>query len=609
MRGLRGYVDRAMPKARTARVEVCRTANAARLSSVATAARDIASRRVLKRASWLLACAVVVGGGSGASPSAARVSSRTASSRAGSCRPGSCGDGPYSGTFSGTRTIMSPLRPGTDVTVQWQGHVKFGNLPSPGDPGVSNPLPPSGTFYSVSSGSVSWTVSGTVQGDCKVSGSGTKSLTDGGFEAWIMLDPYNQYSATINSDAGPPEDYSLPATVTGPPHCPPSDAVFTNPLWLDAGGRAVPGGNFTILDGSKQEPRLRTSWAWNLTGRGERLAADPGGPYSATRGGKVHLDGSRSTPNAVITSYRWTYQLVSTNCPEGAEVDPSAGSDKAKTTIVVLCDVRATLTVRDKQGHTADGWTIVKVDPRSADVWRTPTDLTLNYRKFLPIFHLPTQAIFGDSPPWLAGVNGCPNGNYRSHSALCETGPIRSWHHHYEFSKVTDPDGPFDGWYYVARTGLKLERVAYIDPYISPGGPPPETGEPDWYQYNLNRGIDVATLLSNVAAHEGYGLGAPSSGHMQLMIGALDANQGHDDPRRYLEGVIGPSESHLETKIDDCLSLLDRVIYDYAKDPLVPFAVPPTLYDWNGLFYQSTETLPSPPFQPRVLEEPGCSNK
>jgi hypothetical protein len=177
----------------------------------------------------------------------------------------------------------------------------------------------------------------------------------------------------------------------------------------------------------------------------------------------------------------------------------------------------------------------------------------------------------------------------------------------YALTEVHDPGGPFDKWFYVTRTSFQLRRVAYINRWITPNGPSTAgAGEPNWYTYNELQGVDVAGFLSNITTHEGFGFGEPSSGHMQMMVSAMHSDGAHNDPRRYLEKEIGSNEAYLALKLSNCLSAIDAAIFNYSKDNLAPFPLPPSLYYWSSVLWVDVSPKPLPPLDARTLKEPEC---
>ena len=286
----------------------------------------------------------------------------------------------------------------------------------------------------------------------------------------------------------------------------------------------------------------------------KKLVAVPGGPYKVERGSRVTLNGSRS--KGAIT-YRWTFQPGS-GCPpgEGLAHDSTTGS---RVSFVALCSLKIALTVRDTRGKTDTADTTLAVIKRSGLSWTTPVSAPLVTNRFLPGF-----APDGS----LHGINACSDGS--SAPLVCPKDP--SWSRYFGLTKLRDPRGPFDGWFYVrSPPSIAVDRVAFLNPYLEPDGPPVAPGEPNWYQYNLSRGVDVAQIRADTIAHETWGTGVPGSftGHTLDLEWYMHADDYANDPRRFLEHQVGTSRARMDSAIDSCLTAIDKTADDYDEDPLV----------------------------------------
>jgi hypothetical protein len=352
------------------------------------------------------------------------------------------------------------------------------------------------------------------------------------------------------------------------------------------------------------EPRVAGSGTETSCDR--QLRAVIRAPASVTRASLVRLDGSKSTPKNAIKSYRWTYALGG-GCPGRADVADAAGSDNARTEFRALCSIRATLTVRDTHGHEDQNSTLVQVRPRR---WLTPEHYEEKDNVLLrDIFTRPAPR---SVVVW--GENRCPNG--QRNLALCRIG---SWDDYYDLDPVKD--GPFEGWLYVKATTVALDRVGFINPWMTENGYPAAPGEPSFYSYNMqwradhpgDPCCDVATDLKASRLHEGYGTGLPASGHEQLFLGAIRGRKNHNDPRRYLEARLSSTkkETALRADIAKCLDRLDAAIYLYGLDNLQPPLVQLTsVFAWSPAIgqYVLQEWGPDPPLTPRQLTYPGCAD-
>jgi hypothetical protein len=293
------------------------------------------------------------------------------------------------------------------------------------------------------------------------------------------------------------------------------------------------------------------------------LRAVPGGPYSTRRAGRVKLDGSGSKPKRLITDYRWKLRPVPGGCPEDIPLRTTHKAGKV-VRVAALCPVRATLTVVARNGDRDSASTVVNVVPRGPAGWRTP----FSHREKSGDPQTPHQ------PPSVTSAGG---GNYAfslfgglnvsdcraptdSGEILCP--PLRgaaSWlGTGYELAQVNDPNGPFDGFSYVASSQLKVKRAALINPSILPGSP--------FYQHNADAGRDVAGFVKAIRQHEGMGNGTPRSGHSLIMKTVLQSPTG--DARRVIEGLFAPNREGARKNVDKALHAIDRRLDTESDDPL-----------------------------------------
>jgi hypothetical protein len=309
----------------------------------------------------------------------------------------------------------------------------------------------------------------------------------------------------------------------------------------------------------------------------KQVIARPGGPYTRTRGGSVQLDGSRSKGERL----RYTWRVKpSSGCPQGAELAATEFKGARPRFGAVLCGLRVTLTVRDRKGNRDSETTAIAVEPREGARWRVGVELRRETHEYLPVFTPPIVGQIGET--LVKGALRCANG--WEVRVFC-TGPVWWQGQRYKLAQVSDPKGPFHGWYYVESPApeLTLSKVIFLNPYLEPDAPPPDPGEPNWYRYNEERGIPVEGSRWHTIAHEGMGFGGTErSGHMQAMVEAVQANGDHNDPRRYVETRVGPNRNILESGTDQCLDEIDRQIFHYSNDPLAPMKNPLTkFYAWS----------------------------
>jgi hypothetical protein len=295
---------------------------------------------------------------------------------------------------------------------------------------------------------------------------------------------------------------------------------------------------------------------------GGSLQADPGGPYSVKRAGKVKLDGSGSTPKRKIERYRWKFKPAGADCA-GVSGKPSRKEGR-KTKIVPLCGVEATLTVIAKNGDRDTESTQVNVVPRGPKGWRTPFE----HREKTGDPRTPREAPSATSAGGgnyafsvFGGLNVSDCGrNSDSSEILCPFADNGSWlGSGYELDTVNDPDGPFDGYSYVKSSELKVKRAALINKAILPGSP--------FYDHNLAAGRDIAGFVNAVRQHEGLGNGSARSGHSLIMKTILESPEG--DARRVAEALFAPTRDAARKRVDKALRAIDKRLDTESEDPLV----------------------------------------
>jgi hypothetical protein len=195
----------------------------------------------------------------------------------------------------------------------------------------------------------------------------------------------------------------------------------------------------------------------------EKLKAVPGGPYKVKRGGKVELDGSGSRPKKKITSYTWTFE---SECPESAEgvpgvQAPAVSLSGKQVKIVAVCDTKATLTVSDGQ-TSASKDTEIKVTGKLPEVKYTQGD-DADAR------NLPFDTKGG---VFAFGLNRCKIEWDKSEDPNLDD----HWLHRrrdgtdVDTTQVSDPGGPYDGFYYVTDHHLKVTRQMVINSKLLPKG-------------------------------------------------------------------------------------------------------------------------------------------
>ena len=194
---------------------------------------------------------------------------------------------------------------------------------------------------------------------------------------------------------------------------------------------------------------------------GAALVADPGGPYDVSRGERVELDGSGSSPVSQITSYKWTFSAP-VGCAEDVVPRPGAVKHGKGPSVVALCTVKVTLTVSDGQSQASKSTTI-KVTPRQLGA--IEFDQTGEGGGERARF--PFQAgglVFGFNRcavEWAKSQNENADDHWLHPPASKE--PV-------EFRQVNDPGGPFNDYWFVEDHRLKVDRVVIVNSQIAPGG-------------------------------------------------------------------------------------------------------------------------------------------
>jgi hypothetical protein len=325
---------------------------------------------------------------------------------------------------------------------------------------------------------------------------------------------------------------------------------------------------------------------------GPGLIADAGGPYTTTRGDTLTLDAgaSRTTDGVAIRSYQWAW-AAEPDCGSSVPINsPAPATTSPMRTIVPLCSLQLTLTVTDAKRRTATATTHVAVRKRQGQFAATPVTHTSSYG-------IPPE-FGGDGPPnlsgFVAGVNvaNCPNpAAVIAQPWICPapTGAGTWQGNGYEMADVVDPGGPFDGFAYVASTSLTIDRAAYINSYLTPGGPPPAGYTENFYTANSNAGMSVDAFLAATEAHEGMGTTAsPLGGHTGRARIALTRTGalGPLDPRQRVEGQFERTRAGLQGIVDALLTDNDHELCLATADPL------PMIWAGTILFWDADALIP-----------------
>jgi len=213
----------------------------------------------------------------------------------------------------------------------------------------------------------------------------------------------------------------------------------------------------TYRDQPPFPPHLPGHWTMTV-GPPDVLRADAGGPYRIERGKRVRLDGSRSTGN--VQSYTWT--LTPKPCPSCGEMitgdtPQPIVRDGVRVELVALCDFDAHLVVADGQA-TDDDDELVAVVPR-------------------PFKTKPEAPVKGDFDPGTDIVAPCREAYWGTNICAYEAGAGQPSDYHYLHrapgtrtwltvgylvGQVQDPDGLWDGWWYVTKSDLRMKRAELV---------------------------------------------------------------------------------------------------------------------------------------------------
>jgi len=272
---------------------------------------------------------------------------------------------------------------------------------------------------------------------------------------------------------------------------------------------------------SKESPEygFRGPWPGNLhvewdvrTNPVEAIVADS---FEAKRGEKLEIDGSKSKGENL--RYQWTF---APRCQKDSAT-PNPGAKKTERAInpVFLCDTDVTLEVTD--GKAKDKKiTHVKIVPRPG--WKT------DFRGDIADGSLAMSPLTATNAPFLAalGTNACALDEPAGEHILHPGPPRNEGPDSYRLKQVADPDGPFDGKWYVDSLKLVIARKLIITQDLLPIGLHFATGPVAgaiWYHNQASgHAGDVKMLFDEIVAHEKL--------HTVLMEDALKAPDGDPVP-------------------------------------------------------------------------------
>ena len=307
----------------------------------------------------------------------------------------------------------------------------------------------------------------------------------------------------------------------------------------------------------------------------EPLKANPGGPYSIDRANlSFQLDGSKSTGS--ITEYRWTFK-PGAGCPAAVSLD-GAELKSMSPQVTLLCPVTATLTVTD--GKDTDSASVtVTVVPRD---WQTSFAMSADGIDQSPLAGRP----WFDNPSgngYEGGSNICGlcEGTANENTNLHPPPKGGSWEKSggYEITQISEPDGPFDGYWYVSKYEMQINRKIVFNRYILPltsGGRELPYNMGSFYQHNIDEGYpSVAKYLTGVRQHE--------QDHTDRIKATLQSV----DPVKEIEQLFETNHDDVKTRADTKLQETEKTICQKSNDA----SQPPMRVTWSGkLLFPTSDT-------------------
>jgi hypothetical protein len=280
-----------------------------------------------------------------------------------------------------------------------------------------------------------------------------------------------------------------------------------------------------MLDGSKSKGRC-LKYTWTFAAAPKDSADSPG-------------HGAPDSPEAAAV-----FPLVDKlACPEGTSGNPGARKSGARAPTNFLCSLKVTLTVTD--GNSTDSKdVVVKVKPRGPSGWQTSIDQN-QADSVMPASRLATNYLH-------FGRNTCALDDTGGH-ALHAGG---SWQGEgYSLTSIKDPRGPFDEWWYVADSKLRIKRTAQINQDLSPNSA--------LHKLNIAKGYpDIDTLRTCVLEHERM--------HGTLIFEKMQKiQQQGNDPARMIEtlSVAKEDKDELVKSADMAIGVAEGRIYPQPGTP------------------------------------------
>jgi hypothetical protein len=186
------------------------------------------------------------------------------------------------------------------------------------------------------------------------------------------------------------------------------------------------------------------------------------------------------------------------------------------------------------------------------------------------------------TPPWFNSLSGkyegganicgpCEGTADESSNLLHPAPKGGSWESGggYEIANVEEPGKPFDGYWYIAKYEVGMNRKTVVNPYILPlasGGKELPYALGSFYQHNLDAGYDVDGYIAGVRKHE--------QDHTDRMKQALRSA----DPAQEIEKIIEKDKDAVKNTADTKLRDTEKLICRKSSDA----SQPPMAETWTG---------------------------
>jgi hypothetical protein len=317
------------------------------------------------------------------------------------------------------------------------------------------------------------------------------------------------------------------------------------------------------------------------------------GPVAVRRGAPAPLDASFSSSTLPIAEYRWDF-APGPSCPAGTLLtNTSTASPDPVLMVQALCDLAVTLTVTDEDGNRDTDTTRVDVFARISQQWQ-PTTLDLlspgpsgdprTPRDEFDLARAPfTQAMSVSRcrrdarPRWL-----CPR------TDVAGTLDGRA----YEVIDISDPGGPFDGYWFVVANHVLIKQSSLFNPSlfktstVKHRDPFHPGRRVNWFRVNRMAHRPVMAMVAAVRKHENWGsagsaVNPNNSGHAGAKACYLKSSPHLHNPAIVLEALFRTGRGDLTAAADLELRRISVELKDAAADPLPVIWTGRLLY-WNS---------------------------